>query len=70
MDALGLIGQLLDTISFGSTPAPAKNFKYDSGYRRFDFGAGSRTSGSRISKLPDPSGLAGQGRPQQALLHV
>jgi predicted phage terminase large subunit-like protein len=40
VDALGLIGQLLDTISVGSTPAPVENLKYDSGYRRFDFACG------------------------------
>jgi phage terminase large subunit-like protein len=40
VDALGLIGQLLDTISVGNKPVQAHKRKLDSGYRTFDFGGG------------------------------
>jgi len=33
VDALGLIGQLLDTILVGSKPAPPERPKIDTGYR-------------------------------------
>jgi hypothetical protein len=36
VDALGLIGQLLDTIAVGNKPAPAEARKSDTGYRKFD----------------------------------
>jgi hypothetical protein len=36
VDALGLIGQLLDTISAGNKPAPPEKSKVEHGYRRFD----------------------------------
>src|SRR2546423_27395 len=39
VDALGLIGQLLDTISVGNKPVSADKRKLDSGYRTFDFGS-------------------------------
>ena len=39
VDALGLIGQLLDTISVGNKPVPADKRKLDSGYGTFDFGS-------------------------------
>jgi len=34
VDALGLIGQLLDTISKGNRPEPPETVKRDTGYRR------------------------------------
>ena len=40
MDALGLIGQLLDTISAGNKPRPAELLKPNNGYRPYDFGGG------------------------------
>jgi predicted phage terminase large subunit-like protein len=40
VDALGLIGQLLDTISAGNKPQPAEHPKRDTGYRPYDFGGG------------------------------
>jgi hypothetical protein len=33
VDALGLIGQLLDRISVGNKPAPPAKAKYDNGYQ-------------------------------------
>jgi hypothetical protein len=41
--ALGLIGQLLDTISAGNKPQPAEVLKPNNGYRPYDFG-GARTN--------------------------
>ena len=38
VDALGLVGQLLDTISSGNRPEPPEKSKIESGYRRYDFG--------------------------------
>jgi hypothetical protein len=38
--ALGLIGQLLDTIMPGNKPEPPEKKKQETGYRRFDFGEG------------------------------
>ena len=35
VDALGLIGQLLDTILLGRKPAPPERPKIDTGYRPF-----------------------------------
>jgi hypothetical protein len=35
VDALGLIGQLLDTISVGTKPEPPQKAKLQSGYRRY-----------------------------------
>jgi hypothetical protein len=40
VDALGLIGQLLDTISLGNAPAPIETQKLDSGYRQYEFAPG------------------------------
>jgi predicted phage terminase large subunit-like protein len=40
VDALGLIGQLLDTISAGNKPQPAEALKPNNGYRPYDFGSG------------------------------
>jgi predicted phage terminase large subunit-like protein len=40
VDALGLIGQLLDTIMPGNKPAEPEKPKFESGYRSFDFGGG------------------------------
>ena len=37
VDALGLIGQLLDTISKGNKPEPPESLKRDTGYRLYDF---------------------------------
>jgi predicted phage terminase large subunit-like protein len=37
VDALGLIGQLLDTISKGNKPEPPESVKRDTGYRRYEF---------------------------------
>ena len=37
---LGLIGQLLDTISAGNKPQPAEALKPNNGYRPYDFGGG------------------------------
>ena len=34
---LGLIGQLLDTISKGNKPDPPESVKRDTGYRRYEF---------------------------------
>jgi hypothetical protein len=36
VDALGLIGQLLDTISKGNRPEPPESVKRDTGYRRYE----------------------------------
>jgi hypothetical protein len=38
VDALGLIGQSLDTIMPGNKPEASEKPKFESGYRRFDFG--------------------------------
>ena len=38
VDALGLIGQLLDHITPGNKPKPPEKNKLESGYRKFDFG--------------------------------
>ena len=38
VDGLGLIGQLLDTISAGNNPQPAEAPKPNNGYRPYDFG--------------------------------
>jgi hypothetical protein len=38
VDALGITGQLLDTIMPGNKPEPPEKKKQESGYRRFDFG--------------------------------
>ena len=35
VDALGLIGQLLDRISVGNKPKPPEKAKFDSGYRPY-----------------------------------
>jgi hypothetical protein len=40
VDCLGLIGQLLDTISAGNKPEPAEALKPNNGYRPYDFGGG------------------------------
>jgi hypothetical protein len=40
VDALGLIGPLLDTITAGNKPMPAERPTLESGYRRVDFGGG------------------------------
>ena len=40
VDALGLIGQLLDTISCGHKPPPAEALKPNNGYRPYDFSSG------------------------------
>ena len=40
VDGLGLIGQLLDTISAGTKPQPAEALKPNTGYRPYDFGGG------------------------------
>ena len=40
VDALGLVGQLLDHIMPGNKPEPPEKSKFESGYRRFDFGEG------------------------------
>ena len=40
VDALGLIGQLLDTISVGNKPKPPEEQKRESGYTRHDFDQG------------------------------
>ena len=40
VDALGLIGQLLDTISTGSRPEPVPSRPVDSGYRAYDLAGG------------------------------
>ena len=37
VDALGLIGQLLDHIMPGNKPKPLKEKKIESGYRQYDF---------------------------------
>ena len=42
VDALGLIGQLLDTITSGSKPNPPETRNRDTGYRAFDFANGRR----------------------------
>ena len=40
VDALGLVGQLLGTITSGSKPKPPEEKKFESGYRRYDLGEG------------------------------
>ena len=36
VDALGLVGQLLDTIKSGNKPSPLPEKRTDSGYRRWE----------------------------------
>ena len=40
VDALGLIGQLLDHITPGNKPKPPEKSKLESGYRRMDLDGG------------------------------
>jgi predicted phage terminase large subunit-like protein len=40
VDALGLIGQLLDTICAGHKPQPPESPRLETGYRPYDFGGG------------------------------
>ena len=40
VDALGLIGQLLDTITSGSKPRIAEQLSWDTGYRGYAFNEG------------------------------
>ena len=40
VDALGLVGQLLDHITPGNKPKPPEKNKFESGYRAYDFGGG------------------------------